>query len=123
MQHQPALVTRDVRLSPVTLVVALPSAADGASAVPAYALEESCNAARAQNLDKRVSCGYLFMDSGDETAVTANNSLQVRNADQANTIDDGTMSMRIEAAFSRSYCRSLHQCSTPLPNVDPGCFC
>jgi hypothetical protein len=78
MQQQPALVTRDVRLSPVTLVVALPSAADNASAVRAYALEESCNAARAQYHGKRVACGYLFMDSGDEIAVTADNSIQVR---------------------------------------------
>lgn len=90
MQLQPAMVARDVRLSPITLVVALPASAAstqgeggaigggaGSSPVPAYALEEVCNAARASNSDKLVACGYVFMDGGDELTVTTDNSIQV----------------------------------------------
>jgi hypothetical protein len=85
MQLKPALVARDVRLSPITLVVALPSgstAGDIESSMsggpaPAHALDEACNAARGMNADKLVSCGYVFMDSGDEIAVGTDNSMQV----------------------------------------------
>lgn len=85
MQLQPALVARDVRLSPITLVVALPSGSTAGDIetsmsggpVPAHALDEACNAARGMNADKLVSCGYVFMDSGDEIAVGTDNSMQV----------------------------------------------
>jgi hypothetical protein len=79
MQKRPALVARDVRLSPLTLVVALPTSAatEAVGPVPAYALEETCNAARALNPGRRVACGNLFMDSGDDIAVSTDNSVQV----------------------------------------------
>jgi hypothetical protein len=77
-QQHPAMVTRDVRLSPVTLVVALPSAREGidTSLLP-YAMEETCEAAHQSHSDKLVSCGYMFMDSGDDVTVTADNAVQV----------------------------------------------
>jgi len=78
MQQQPALVARDVRLSPITLVVALPSAQSASGSLPAYSLDESCAAVRAFNPGKLVSCGYLFMDSGEDVTVTSDNSVQVR---------------------------------------------
>ncbi|KAF6262828.1 glycosyl hydrolases family 31-domain-containing protein [Scenedesmus sp. NREL 46B-D3] len=80
--QQPALVTRDVRVSPVTLVVALPSstAAEDAAAggVAPYAAEEFCRGFRQQHADRLVSCGMLFMDGeADAPEVTAENSVQV----------------------------------------------
>jgi hypothetical protein len=84
MQHTPAGVTGDVRLSPVTLVVALPSGpAAGNTSLPPYALEETCEAAHQSHSEKLVSCGYLFMDSGEDIAMTADNSAQVNTADAA----------------------------------------
>jgi hypothetical protein len=87
MQQQPAMVTRDVRLSPVTLVVALPSAASARdTSLHPYALEETCGAARQTHSDKLVSCGYMFMDSGDDITVTAQNSVQVSDQPPRNRV-------------------------------------
>lgn len=107
MQKRPALVARDVRLLPVTLVVALPSAAsiEAVGPVPAYALEESCNAARAQNLGRRVACGNLFMDSGEDLAVSTDNSVQVRCVGQK---DSPLVHLAAGPACSTS---STHTCS------------
>lgn len=80
------MVTGDVRMSPVTLIVALPTAAtEQDTSLPPYALEETCEAARQSHSDKLVSCGYLFMDSGEDIAVTTDNSAQVSTADAIRT--------------------------------------
>lgn len=85
--QEPALVTRDVRMSPITLVVAVPllpctgsASVTGAvtAALPPYALEEACADMYSRNLGQLVSCGYIFMDSGDELEITDQNSVQVR---------------------------------------------
>jgi hypothetical protein len=81
--QQYASVTRDVRYSPLTLVVALSSstaAEDAAAGVVApYAAEEFCRSSREQNADRLVSCGVLFMDDeADVPVVTADNSLQAQ---------------------------------------------
>lgn len=85
--QQSARVTRDVRLTPVTLVVTLPAepvsqgalkqagASSSAGPVPPYALEPQCAAAREGNIGKLVSCGLLYADS-DAPEVSDNNSLQ-----------------------------------------------
>jgi hypothetical protein len=80
----PAMVTGDVRLSPITLVVALPAQPSSRGPVRSvgtllpYAHEEACAAAYALHTGQLVSCGYVFMDSGEEVAVSSSNSLQVR---------------------------------------------
>lgn len=98
-----ALVTRDVRYSPVTLLVTLPSmtadarhmatvaaaaaagttkrAAEqttGAGSLQPYANEEVCAAAynAPANARKLVSCGLLYMDA-DTLEVSPNNTVQV----------------------------------------------
>jgi hypothetical protein len=81
--QEPALVTRDVRLSPITLVVALPaprqasSASSAVGALPPYSQDEACAGAYSRSPDQLVSCGYIFMDSGEELQVTRDNSIQV----------------------------------------------
>lgn len=81
--QQPALVTRDVRLSPITLVVALPSQPCTGSLgftgpMPPYVHEESCANVYSRNQGQLVSCGYIFMDGGEDLTITAQNSVQVR---------------------------------------------
>jgi hypothetical protein len=76
-------VTRDMRYTPVTLVVALPSstaAEDAAAGVVApYAAEEFCRSSREQNADRLVACGMLFMDGeADAPVVTSDNSVQAQ---------------------------------------------
>jgi hypothetical protein len=94
-----APVTRDVRFSPITLVVTLPStpstrslakAQDGTvarSPLPPYALEEPCAAAHSKHEGKLVSCGLLYADT-DAQEVTDATSTQVWL--QAVTEPDGT---------------------------------
>jgi hypothetical protein len=81
--QQYAAVTKDVRLSPITLVVALPSQPSNGrvstmSPVPPYALEQTCAVAHARNADQLVSCGFLYMDGGEDITVSTDNSVQVR---------------------------------------------
>jgi hypothetical protein len=80
--QQYALVTRDVRWSPVNLVVALPAAAAPKSKTNAasgpvlpYAMEQQCADARSSNAGKLVSCGLLYADN-DSPQITDANSLQ-----------------------------------------------
>lgn len=77
--QQYAPVTRDVRASPVNLVVALPAvqAVSGTTNGPVlpYAMEQQCASARSSNPDKLVSCGLLYADN-DSPEVTDANSLQ-----------------------------------------------
>lgn len=77
--QQYAPVTRDVRHSPVTLVVALPASSVGASSsLPPYLDEEVCNTAHSSNSGSLVACGVLFMDSEEDAPlVSANNTVQV----------------------------------------------
>ena len=80
--QQYAAVTKDMRLSPITLVVVLPSQAStgrvtGAGPVPPYALESTCAATHARNAGSLVSCGFLFMDGGEDISVSTDNSVQV----------------------------------------------
>lgn len=82
-------VTRDVRFTPITLVVTLPAATslggesvaaavdDAFGPLPPYILEEPCAAAHNNHAGKFVSCGMLYMDQ-DEPVISANNTLQVR---------------------------------------------
>ncbi|WIA40775.1 hypothetical protein OEZ86_004455 [Tetradesmus obliquus] len=102
--QQYAAVTRDVRVSPVTLVVALPSgtAAEDAAAgvVPPYSAAEFCRSSRRENADRLVACGVLFMD-GEEDApvVTSDNSLQAQFAAvAASDARSGSVSSRVIAA-------------------------
>jgi hypothetical protein len=102
--QQYAPVTRDVRYSPVTLVVALPSstAAEEAAAgvVAPYHAEDFCRSAREQNADRLVACGVLFMDDEvDAPVVTADNSLQAQfTAVAAADARSGSISSRVLAA-------------------------
>jgi hypothetical protein len=79
-----ASVARDVRLAPVTLVVALPARpTQGGMDVDLgplspHALDEACGSAHGRHVGDLVACGYLFMDSGTEVDITPDNSLQVR---------------------------------------------
>jgi hypothetical protein len=78
--QQYAPVTRALRFSPLTLVVALPSttANEAGGVVPPYALESSCRAAYAEYAQAKVSCGLLFMDSpADEPVISQDNTIQV----------------------------------------------
>lgn len=80
--QQYAPVTKDVRLSPITLVIALPAqpstgSLTGGGSVPPYALEQTCAAAHARSPGQLVSCGFLFMDGGDDINVSTDNSVQV----------------------------------------------
>jgi hypothetical protein len=76
-----APVTRDVRFSPITLLVTLPAApASGAgggagAASQPYALEPECAAAHARNAGQLVSCGLLYADD-DAQDVTDATSVQ-----------------------------------------------
>jgi hypothetical protein len=78
-----APLTRDVRLSPITLVVALPSQpssgrVDGAAGpLPPYSLEAFAGAVHAASAGSLVSVGHLFMDGGEDITIGADNSLQV----------------------------------------------
>jgi len=68
-----APVTRDMRWSPVTLLVTLPGAAGSASdkgpgPVPPYALDEQCATVRNTHVDKLVSCGLLYADNDSQEA-------------------------------------------------------
>jgi hypothetical protein len=81
-----ANVTRDVRFSPVTLVVTLPleasAAANAAKAgdvlkgIAPYANEDACAAVHAANAGRLVSCGLLYADN-DDVEVNSNNTVQV----------------------------------------------
>lgn len=84
--QQPALRTRDVRLSPITLVVALPGhPSHGAkldmpfmpTALHPHALDKACINARRDDASKQVACGYLFMDGGADVSIASNNTMQV----------------------------------------------
>jgi hypothetical protein len=80
--QQPALVTRDVRLSPITLLVALPSTPCTGSLgvtgpLPAYVQDDTCANVLSRNRGQLVSCGYIFMDSGEDIEITPTNSIQV----------------------------------------------
>jgi hypothetical protein len=72
-----APLTRDVRLAPITLVVALPASAAAAAPVPPYALEARCAAVRARSAGQLVSCGHVYMDGGEDIATSTANSVQV----------------------------------------------
>jgi hypothetical protein len=68
-----APVTRDVRTSPVTLVVTLPAAPVQAASqsaspglIPPYASEQHCASARISNVGKMVSCGLLYADTDSQ---------------------------------------------------------
>lgn len=81
--QQYAPVTKDVRLSPITLVIALPAQPSTGSLsstgpLPPYALEQTCAAAHARSPGQLVSCGHLFMDGGEDISVSTDNSVQVR---------------------------------------------
>jgi len=81
--QEPALVTRDVRLAPITLVIALPSQPCTGSLgftgpIPPYVHEESCATVYSRNLGQHVACGYIFMDNGEEVSISTENSVQVR---------------------------------------------
>uniref|UniRef100_A0A383WFG9 Maltase n=1 Tax=Tetradesmus obliquus TaxID=3088 RepID=A0A383WFG9_TETOB len=78
-----ANITRDVRYSPVTLIVTLPlevsaPAKDNKTlqGVAPYANEEACAAVHAANAGRLVSCGLLYADS-DTVEVNNNNTVQV----------------------------------------------
>lgn len=77
-------ITKDIRFSPITLVVALPStlsSGDAAAAggpLPPHALEDVCAAAHRNNAGQRVSCGFLFADAeADLPEASTENSVQV----------------------------------------------
>lgn len=78
-------VTRNVRYTPVTLVVTLPARVMGGcrncrhhsgSFWAAVILEEPCAAPHLRNAGKFVSCGMLYIDQ-DDLNISANNTLQV----------------------------------------------
>jgi hypothetical protein len=78
-----ANVTRDVRYTPITLIVTLPLEVSGAkragktiSAVAPYANEAECAAVHASNAGRLVSCGLLYADR-DTVEVNSNNTVQV----------------------------------------------
>lgn len=82
--QSPALVTRDVRLAPVSLVVALshqpcsnPLGFTGP--LPPYVHEETCANVYSRNRGQLVSCGYVFMDGGEDLDISTENSVQVSN--------------------------------------------
>jgi hypothetical protein len=80
--QEPALITRDVRLSPITLVVAMPAQPctgplGFSGPLPPYVHEEACANVYSRNRGTLVSCGYVFMDSGEDLDISADNSLQV----------------------------------------------
>lgn len=80
--QQYAQVTRDLRLSAVTLVVTLPAdvatgTKDVSGPLPPYYQEETCAAAHGKNAGQLVSCGLLYMDKGDNVLVTPENTVQV----------------------------------------------
>lgn len=82
MQTRPALVTRDVRTSPITLVVALASAPctgplGFTGPLPPYVHEETCANAYSRHRGQLVSCGYVFMDGGEDLSFGTDNSVQV----------------------------------------------
>lgn len=84
--QQYAAVTRDVRFSPITLVVTLPGkparkrvqdeAAGTGGPLPPYALEEPCADVHSSNVGKLMSCGLLYADS-DAQVVSDATSTQV----------------------------------------------
>lgn len=77
-----APVTRDVRYSPVTLIVTLPGAPSSGDASPPsgpqppYGFEDTCAAAHKRSPGKLVSCGLLFSDA-DEVTVSNASSVEV----------------------------------------------
>lgn len=81
-----ANVTRDVRYSPVTLIVTLPLEVSAPTkdnktlqGVAPYANEEACAAVHAANAGRLVSCGLLYADS-DTVEVNSKNTVQVSSA-------------------------------------------
>lgn len=75
-----ANLTRIVRYTPVTLVVTIPAHPSGTAGapLPPYASEEACAAVHAAHAGQFVSCGVMFMDTVDDTDITASNSVEVR---------------------------------------------
>lgn len=75
-----ANLTRIVRYTPVTLVVTIPAHPSGTAGapLPPYANEEACAAVHAAHAGQFVSCGVMFMDTVDDTDITAGNSVEVR---------------------------------------------
>lgn len=107
--QQYAPVTRDMRWSPVNLVVALPAAtattapAGSPAAAPAgpvlpYDLDQQCAQAREQNTDKLVSCGLLYADDDAPEASDANSLQAWFTALTDKDGDSGTISSTVTAA-------------------------
>lgn len=74
-----ANLTKVVRYTHVTLVVAIPAHPSGTpgAPLPPYAHEEACAAVHAAHVGHLVSCGVLFMDTPDDTDITPGNSVEV----------------------------------------------
>lgn len=110
--QQYAAVTRDVRWSPVNLVVALPAAAAAAVGTAAaakgaaaaaglvlpYALDQQCAQARARHTDKLVSCGLLYADDDAPEASDADSLQAWFTALTDKDGDSGTISSTVTAA-------------------------
>jgi hypothetical protein len=98
--QQYARVTRDVRWSPVSLVVALPAESPAKQPGPVlpYALDEQCANARNSNPHMLVSCGLLYADD-DAPEVSDADSLQTWFIATTNKEgDSGTIASTITAA-------------------------
>eukprot|EP00775_Hariotina_reticulata_P010096 gene10096-10252_t len=81
-QYSP--ITKDIRFSPITLIVALPSKPSTGEAaaldrpLQPYALEDACAAAYKSSAGQLVSCGFLFADSEEDLPeASTENSVQV----------------------------------------------
>lgn len=74
-----ANVTRDVIISPITLVVALRDreAMNGTGLMP-YGDQQNCADVMSANAGSLVSCGYLYLDDGQNITVGGPDSSQVR---------------------------------------------
>jgi hypothetical protein len=103
--QQYAAVTRDMRWSPVNLVVALPAAAAATTSSTAaagpvlpYALDQQCAQAREQNTDKLVSCGLLYADDDAPEASDANSLQAWFTALTDKDGNSGTISSTVTAA-------------------------
>lgn len=103
--QQYAAVTRDVRWSPLNLVVALPAAGPAAGTAAAaagpvlpYALDQQCAQARAQHTDKLVSCGLLYADDDAPEATDADSLQAWFTALTDKDGDSGTISSTVTAA-------------------------
>lgn len=79
---QTAAVTRDVRFTPVTLVVTMPLKPTEGNPQPTtgplapYGFEETCAAAHNSSVGRLVSCGLLYSDM-DTIEVSDNTTVQV----------------------------------------------